>query len=135
MLSDSQRQMVQTKGVVLGRVLLGLLFVWSGAGMLMSGGDSSYFESIGIPLAGIVVWLVIILKIGAGGALIIGKKVGLAAALLILFTIAATLIAHMDVNDIGLFKNLSIIGGLLYAMAFGGGSWSAPAPKAVEPAA
>jgi uncharacterized membrane protein YphA (DoxX/SURF4 family) len=33
----------------------------------------------------------------------------------------ATLIAHTDINDINLFKNLAIIGGLLYVLAYGAG--------------
>lgn len=128
MLSDAQRHMLQTKGVVIGRMLLGLLFVFSGIGMLMSGPTASYAASavanLGIPLAGLVAWAVVAVKIGAGGALMLGKHVGLAAGLLIAFTIGATLIAHMSLEDINLFKNLSIVGGLLYAAAFGAGKWS-----------
>ncbi len=44
-----------------------------------------FFDSLGIPLAGLVAWLVIALKLGAGGALMIGYKVEEAAAALILF--------------------------------------------------
>lgn len=119
--------MVQTKGVVVGRVLMGLLFLSSGLGMLfMQGpaGVAGYFDSLGLPMPVIVAWLVIILKIVAGGLLVIGKKVGAAAGALILFTLGTILIAHLDLEDVNLFKNLAIVGGLLYAMAFGAGQWS-----------
>ena len=127
MLSDSQRRMVQTKGVVIGRVLMGLLFFGGGMGMLLQQGPESVaadFGGLGIPSALVVAWAVIVLKIGAGGALIIGRHVGCAAGLLILFTLGTILIAHMDVNDVNLFKNLAIVGGLLYVAAFGAGKWS-----------
>ena len=127
MLSSSQRQMLQTKGVVIGRMLMGLLFFGGGMGMLLQQGPEGvgmYFASLGIPAAMVVAWAVIILKIGAGGALIIGRKVGLAAGLLILFTLGTIYIAHFDVNDVNLFKNLAIVGGLLYVAAFGAGRWS-----------
>ncbi len=130
MLSDSHRSCMQTKGVVIGRVLIGLLFFVSGLGMLTGGpaGTTAYFTSLGIPLAGLVVWLVIILKIAAGGAIVIGKRVGLAAFTLIAFTALATIIGHFGLGEnaefdmIGVTKNLAIIGGLLYMIAYGAGS-------------
>jgi putative oxidoreductase len=138
MLSDAQRTMLQTKGIVVARVLVGLLFVVGGINMLMApAGTAGYFTSIGVPMAGIVVWLVIAVKILGGAAIIIGKRVGIAAAALIIFTILATLLGHYpnlaeDPNEMTqILKNLSIIGGLIYVMAYGAGSMeskSAAAP-------
>ena len=122
MLNDSQRMMVQTKGVVIGRMLMGLLFLSAGVGMLMAEGGPA--ASVGLPMAGLMVWLVVAIKIVAGGLLILGKHVGNAACALIVFTALATLLAHRDLADMNLFKNLAIIGGLLYVMAFGAGRWS-----------
>ena len=133
MMSESHRGCMQTKGVVVGRVLMGLLFFFSGLGILfMTGpaGTAAFYESVGVPMAGIAVWLVVIAKLGAGGALILGKRVGCAAATLIVFTLLATLVAHRDINDPNLFKNLAIIGGLLYVVAYGAGSWSSGQAKA-----
>lgn len=121
---ESSLHLVRTKGSKLGRALLGLLFFVSGIGILLSGpaGTAMYFGSVGIPLAGIVVWLVIIIKIGAGGALLIGKKTTEAAAVLVLFTLLATLLGHLNPFDLtSVLKNLAIVGGLLYVMAFGPG--------------
>jgi uncharacterized membrane protein YphA (DoxX/SURF4 family) len=53
--------------------------------------------------------------------LMVGYRVGVAASALILFTLGTTLIAHMDPNDTNLFKNLAIVGGLLYVVAYGKG--------------
>jgi putative oxidoreductase len=124
MLSAPQRDLVRDKGTKLGRILIGLLFFASGLSMLlMTGpaGTAEYFASLGIPLAGIVVWLVIAVKIVAGLAIILGYRVGLAASSLILFTIGATIAAHRDFADPNLLKNLAIVGGLMYLMAYGPG--------------
>ena len=124
MLTAPQRDLVRDKGTKFGRGLIGLLFVATGLNMLFFSGPAntaSFFESIGIPLAGLVVWLVIAVKLVAGGAIIIGKRVGLASVTLIGFTVLATMVAHRDLSDPNLFKNLAIIGGLLYLMAYGPG--------------
>lgn len=127
MLSNSQRRLVQTKGVVIGRILMGLLFFVSGIGILFMQGPSNvagFYGSLGLPMPEILVWLVLIFKIVFGGLLIIGKRVGCAAALLAVFTFLTILIAHRDFSDPGMFKNLAVIGGLLYVMAFGAGNWN-----------
>jgi putative oxidoreductase len=105
-------------------MLIGLLFFVGGLNMLLVSGPAAVadsFTSLSIPLAGFVVWLVIAVKIIAGLAIILGYRVGLAAAALVLFTFGATITAHRDFADPGLLKNLAIIGGLLYLMAYGPG--------------
>ena len=117
-------------GPTVGRVLLGLLFLASGLSMAFMQGPGNvagYFASLGIPLSGIAAYAVIVLKVGAGGALVAGIRSDLAAMALILFTLAATLIAHLDISDTNLFKNLAIIGGLLYVIADHARSDAAPA--------
>jgi putative oxidoreductase len=131
MLSESQRVCVQTKGVVIGRVLMGLLFLVSGAGMFLGEGGPSamagYYTMVGLPMAGLLVWLVATLKVVAGGMLIIGRNVGCAAGALAVFTLLATLLAHRDIADpmqlTNALKNLAIVGGFLYIIAFGAGKW------------
>ena len=78
-------------------------------------------DSAGVPLGALMVWPVIILKIVAGGMLMVGYRVGASAGALILFTLGTIVIAHADVNDVNLFKNLAIVGGLLYVLAYGKG--------------
>jgi putative oxidoreductase len=126
MLNESQRAMVQTKGVVIGRVLIGLLFLSSGLSMLFVQGPAGvggYFASLGLPMAAALAWLVIILKVVAGGALVIGQYTERAALALVVFTALTILIAHRSFEDVNMFKNLAIIGGLLYVAAFGAGRW------------
>lgn len=120
--------MVRTHGTVVGRMLMGLLFVFSGIGIYAEQTivfTAAYYDSLGIPLAWLLVYVVIFVKIVGGGALMFGYRTGMAAGALIVFTIIATLAAHMSLEDINLFKNLAIIGGLLYVMAYGPGEgWS-----------
>ena len=119
--------LVRNNGSKFGRILMGLLFFVSGLSILFSDGGpattAGYFTSLGIPMANIVVWLVILLKVGAGGAIILGKRVIESAAALIIFTLIATLLAHLDFSDsmqmTQALKNFAIIGGLLYLMSFG----------------
>ncbi len=125
MFKESHLELVRTKGSKFGRMLMGLLFLVSGLGMAMDpAGAAGYFTMLGVPMSGLLVWVVIAVKIVAGGAIVIGKRTTEAAAALIIFTLIATLLAHIspDVDTtfpIGMLKNLAIVGGLLYLMAFG----------------
>lgn len=130
MLGESGMKLVRDRGSKLGRVLMGLLFFVSGVGIVMGGSEgiantAGFYKAVGVPLAGVLVYLVIALKIVAGGAIMLGKRVTEAAAALIVFTLIATLLAHMDFKDpdqlTAALKNLAIVGGLLYLMSFGPG--------------
>ena len=137
MITESHLELVRTKGSKFGRFLMGLLFFVSGLSMLLTMGPAAvggWLASLGVPLAGVMAWLVIIVKIGAGGSLMIGRYVVHASAILILFTLIATLLAHMDFADpeqmTQALKNLAIVGGLLYIMAFGPGGMNIKEVKA-----
>lgn len=121
---DQYKPMLRSKGTLLGRVLLALLFVFSGVGMLMGGigNTAMYFDSMGLPMATLLAIVVIILKIGGGLALMAGYKVEEAALALLIFTGLTILVAHRSIDDMGLWKNLSIMGGMLYVMAYGAGT-------------
>lgn len=120
---DQYKPMLRSKGTLVGRVLLALLFVFSGVGMLIGGigNTAMYFESMGLPMATLLAIAVIIIKIGGGLALMVGYRVEEAALALLIFTGLTILVAHRSVDDMGLWKNLSIMGGMLYVMAYGAG--------------
>jgi putative oxidoreductase len=127
MLSAGQRDLIRDKGTILGRALIGLLFFASGLTMAFTGGASYLAGAVAFlgPLAIIAAWIAVLLKIVAGAAIIIGVRVGLASASLVVFILIATIIAHMNWSDpmqiTATLKNLAIIGGLLYLMAYGPG--------------
>ena len=126
--------MIKDSGLLLGRVLLGVIFVNSGFGKLMqleAFGHS--LASRGVPLSGPLSVLGALVEFLGGIAIVIGLQVRWASALMILFVIVATLISHRywELADAArrtqqtqFMKNLSIIGGFLLLMASGGGRFS-----------
>lgn len=136
-LQESHRVLLRSHGIVVARVLLGALFLLSGIQILLGGmtginGVAGMIAGTGLPMATVLAIIVVLIKVVGGAALIVGYRTDMAAAALFLFTAAATLAFHMSSSDMGifgwdmgLFKNLSIMGGLIYAMAFGPGQgWS-----------
>jgi putative oxidoreductase len=125
MMSESQREMVRTYGTLAGRVFIGALFLLAGYGKLTGEGGVSGFagglEGMGLPLAMLIAWIVVLIEIVGGAALILGYRVGLAAAALFVFTTLTLVVVHNNLADPMLFKNLAIMGGLLYVMAYGAG--------------
>jgi putative oxidoreductase len=102
----------------IARVLLCLVFVNAVLGKLTGfAGVAGMMTSRGLPLAPLL--LVAAMALMAVGSVLVisGRKARLGAILLLLFLVPTTLIFHNDVADpmqrIQLFKNLSIIGGLL----------------------
>lgn len=121
---DSVEKVLRAHGAMVGRMLIGLLFVFSGVGIVNGGieGFAGMIEMKGIMLPVLVAWLVVAIKLVAGIALMVGYQTRYAALALIVFTLAATLLYHMDMQDINLFKNLAIVGGLLYVYVYGPGA-------------
>lgn len=125
MMSESQRAMMRTHGTLLGRVLLGLLFLLAGYNKLTGDGGVSGFAdmltTMGMPVAMLLAWVVVLVEIVGGAALILGYRVGCAAGALAIFTFLTVVIVHGSMDDPMLFKNLAIMGGLLYVLAYGAG--------------
>jgi len=124
---------IQDSTALAGRVLLALIFLWSGVDKTVHfSGALGYVLSAGLPLPDILLALSIVLELGGGLALIFGWKVRWAAALIFLYLIPVTAIfhnpigagAHAQEQLIHMMKNLSIMGGMLMLVAFGPGAWS-----------
>ncbi len=123
-------------GVTAGRMLMGLLFLFSGVGIVMNGVDglSGMIAIKGLPVPMLLAWLVVIWKIGAGGALMLGYRTKDAALALLVFTVVVTPLYHASLQDINLFKNLAIIGGLLYVYVYGpGDGWKLKVGEPKQP--
>lgn len=110
--------------LLLGRVLLGLIFVMSGISKV-TGFESTqqYMASHGIPLTALFLVGAIVVEILGGLSIILGLWARAGAAALVLFMIPATLIFHTEFGQrtqmIMFLKNLSIMGGLLILMVHG----------------
>ncbi len=119
---------------LLGRVLLGLIFVISGVEKIAGfAGTAGYIASKGLPAAEMLTALTIAVELGGGLLLLLGLKARWVALALAIFTVVAAILFHnfwtmtgpeaMD-NRIHFMKNLSIVGGMLMVMAFGPGRFA-----------
>ncbi len=115
--------MLRAYGAMVGRMLIGLLFIFSAIGILMNGveGFAGMIETRGLPMAMLLAWVAIAIKVVAGAFLVLGYKTKEAALALLAFTLVATVLYHLDWQDINLFKNLAIMGGLMYVYIYGPG--------------
>lgn len=114
----------KTHGLLVGRVLLGLLFLAAGVMKLQGGvdGTAGMVEEAGLPMPMILAWIAIAIEIIGGAMLVVGYKTMHAALVLAAFTLIVTGIFHMSTTDPSLMKNLAIVGGLLYVVAYGAGN-------------
>ena len=124
---------VKTYGPLAGRLLLALIFVTSGWGKIGGfEGTVGYIASKGLPLPQLAAAAAIAIELVGGILLVIGWQTRWAATAIFLFLIPTTLIFHpfwavaagKQMEMIQFMKNLCIMGGMLYVMAFGAGPLS-----------
>lgn len=108
---------------ILGRILLGALFVFAGAGKVMDTAATAAYIEAESPFPGSLALFVGIFEILAGLVLASGFMTRLSSLALIGFTALATLFFHEKVTDQAqaamALKNLAVIGGLLMVFAYG----------------
>jgi putative oxidoreductase len=105
---------------IIGRILIALIFIFSGAGKLMDiGGTETAIVAAGLP-SGLAI-PVALFELLAGLCLAAGFMVRLVSALLAAFVALTVLFYHAQIGDpmqrIMALKNLAIIGGLALAFA------------------
>lgn len=125
---------VKQYGPLIGRILIALIFLYSGFGKIAGfAGIAGYMTSKGMPMAEFLVLGALVCELAGGIMLVVGWRVHWGALLLIVFMIPVTLLFHnfwaVDAaqyqNQLNHFlKNVAMIGGLLYVMAFGAGPLS-----------
>jgi len=121
-------------GPIAGRVLLANLFLVSGFHKVTGfAGTAGYMASKGLPMAEVLLVLTILIELGGGILILIGWRARWGAVALLLWMIPVTFIFHaywglegeqMRMQFIQFQKNLAIMGGLLYIVAFGSGPYS-----------
>jgi putative oxidoreductase len=124
----------QSQMLLIGRILLGLLFLVAGIRkVLFFSGSVGYFTKLGFPAPEAMAVLAILIELGGAAALILGWQTRRISWLLVLFVIIATVMAHrfwefdaaQYANQMNHFlKNVAIIGGLLYVAVLGAGKLS-----------
>lgn len=125
---------VKNYGPFVGRLLLALIFILSGWGKIGGfEGTVGYIASKGLPMPQVAAVAAIVIELGAGILLILGWQTRWAATALLIFLIPTTLFFHnfwafeaaqQAGEQIHFLKNLAIMGGMLYVMAYGAGPLS-----------
>lgn len=118
------RPSINNSLMLAGRALMAYLFIIAGWNKISGyAGTAAYMESQGVP--GGLVYLVILLELGGGLALLIGYQTRLVAFFLAFFCIASGLIFHGAPEEAtSLMKNLAMAGGFIYILVQGAGKFS-----------
>jgi putative oxidoreductase len=119
----------------IARLLMSSAFIWAGVGKLRDpGGTAKYFDSLHVPIPEVAVWVIIVVELIGGIALLVGFKARWAAAVLALFCLITAFAIHLPagdyVNMVNFYKNLVMAGGLLYVVTYGAGGISFDGAKA-----
>ena|SRR5438552_4080456 len=120
--------------VLIGRVALAILFLWSGYGKITDVAHTvSNMTAHHMPMANVLVWGAILVELVGGAMLLVGWKTRWAALALAAYTMVAALIFHnfwaapadqAMMQTIQFMKNVAITGGLLMAYGFGAGRYA-----------
>lgn len=119
---------------LVGRVLLALMFLIGGVDKIMGlEGTMKYMQANAVPMTSIAIYVAIVIEIGMGLLLVAGFKTRWAAAVLIVFIVAAEYFFHQYWNLEGqprgtqrifFYKNLAVIGGMMMLIVAGPGRYS-----------
>ena len=119
---------------LIGRILFVALFLPAGIGKLTGfAGTVGYISSIGLPLPTLGAALALIVEIVGSLALLVGFQTRIAALVLAVFTLVASIFFHAYwaaapdqafIVQLLFFKNIAVVGGLLVLAAQGAGGWS-----------
>lgn len=130
MLKEHHITLFKSHGTLAARILLGGFFLIAGVSKLMDvEGTTSYMvDAGGLPEISLLALIVGLFETILGAALIVGKKFRESALLLAAYVLVVTFLFHgsstWEANPIQqtlFYKNLAIIAGLLYMVAFGPG--------------
>ncbi len=115
--------------LLVGRIFLSVMFILAGFSKLTGiAATAGWFESLGIPAPTLAAVGSGAVELVGGLAILVGFRTRIAALILAVFTVAATLIAHTDLADqvqqLFFLKNLAVTGGFLVLAAAGAGAFS-----------
>lgn len=132
-------QSVQDTFNLAARLLIVALFLPAGFGKLTGfDGTVGYIASADLPLPVLGAALAVAVEIGASLALLVGFGTRIAAGVLAVFTLVASVFFHAYwaapadqayMAELLFFKNIAVVGGLLMLVAHGAGRWSLDARR------
>jgi putative oxidoreductase len=120
--------------ILIARIFLMILFVKFGWTKIAGfSGTVAYMASAGLPAAGLVTVVAIVMEFIVGIAIVVGFYTRPLAFALAIYTFAAAMIGHQYwhmtgavqyASMINFYKNMSIVGGLLLLCVTGAGKYS-----------
>ncbi|KAB2883613.1 MAG: DoxX family protein [Pseudorhodoplanes sp.] len=126
--------------LLIGRVLLGWLFVAAGWGKIMNmAGFAGYLTSLGTPAAGLLSNIVPFIEFGMGVCLVLGLATRYAAIVTFLFCLIAAALAHryweypaaqQAAQYTNFLKAIAFMGAALIVLVTGAGRYSVDAALA-----
>jgi putative oxidoreductase len=121
-------------GDLLARFCLSFVFLWSGVSKaLHPAAGRAEVAALGLPDAGLFLWLTVAGQIAGGLMVLLGFWARLGALALLGFTVIATLLAHgtrgltgekRQQQETTTFEHLAIVGGFLFVIIHGAGRLS-----------
>jgi len=128
---DTLCDLIRRYGPLAARILLAQLFIVSGCGKIAAFAKTAAFMAgMGLPFSTVLLTLTIALEVGGGVLLAAGWRARWIAAAFFAFSFLTAVIFHpfwqADAASFGaqlnnFMKNLAIMGGMLYVMAYGAG--------------
>lgn len=125
---------IKQYGPLIGRILMSAIFILAGYDKIIGFENTSgYMESKGLPMADVLLVLTIIIELGGGILILVGWNARWAAAAIMLFLIPVTYVFHpfwslegreATMEYYAFMKNLTIMGGMIYIVAYGSGPFS-----------
>ena len=119
----------EVAGLWLARALIAAIYLFSGVGKLMNfDGTVAYIASKQLPLPAVAAGLAALVEVGGSLMLLIGFRARVAAAAMVVFTLAAAFLFHdfwhsapdqAQNQMIHFMKNLAMAGGLLLVVLQG----------------
>lgn len=128
-------QYIETLGLLLGRLLLGMYFILPGIQKITAYENTvAYMEAHNVPLIVIALPLTILIQLTSGAAIVVGYKGKFAALVLAILTLIISIYMHNfwayepgmeKAHEMQNFvKNMAIMAGLLIVSAIGTGPFS-----------
>ena len=122
-------KLIEQYGPLVGRILLAAIFMISGFHKIAGfEGSAQYMAGKGLPMVPFLLALATIAELAGAALLVLGWHARWAALVIFLYVIPVTLVFHpfwTDASQLWKFwKNVAIMGGMLYIMAYGPGPFS-----------
>ncbi len=113
--------------MLIGRILFGAIFIASGIEKAIHyNAATTHMINQGVPFAGILVVIFLVIEIVAGFSVLIGLRTRWAAGLLLLIVIASMAVFHeyQTMRAMILLAHAAVLSAGLYIIAFGAGQYS-----------